>query len=89
MVIRENKVYFDNNWEDFAKEQSLEFGDFLLFTYTTMNLLFDVEIFSKNGCKKESKAVPKSPGHVKVEAEETESEELGFKGSAKKQGCSS
>lgn len=42
-----------NGWQHFADEHSLEFGDFLVFIYDGSSH-FDVKIFGKNGCKKES-----------------------------------
>ncbi|KAF8085470.1 hypothetical protein N665_0666s0018 [Sinapis alba] len=45
-------VVFTKGWEKFAKGHSLEFGDFLLFSYDG-NSRFDVTVFAKDGCKKD------------------------------------
>ncbi|KAJ0239074.1 putative B3 domain-containing protein [Hirschfeldia incana] len=45
-------VVFRQGWGEFAKDHSLEFGDFLLFRYDG-DSRFDVTIFAKDGCKKD------------------------------------
>ncbi|XVF17776.1 hypothetical protein REPUB_Repub10bG0152700 [Reevesia pubescens] len=49
----ERGLTIKNGWQCFASENSLEIGDFLTFKYDG-KCLFDVEIFGKNGCKKEA-----------------------------------
>lgn len=44
-------VVFKKGWEKFANDNSLEFGDFLVFSYDGVSR-FSVKIFDKNGCKK-------------------------------------
>ena len=44
-------VVFKKGWEKFANDHSLEFGDFLVFSYDAVSR-FSVKIFDKNGCKK-------------------------------------
>lgn len=46
------RVLFKKGWESFAKDQSLEFGDFLVFSYDGVSR-FSVTIFAKDGCKKD------------------------------------
>lgn len=48
----EQQSFFEKGWSLFVKDNSLEFGDFLVF-YDAGNSEFKVEIFGKNGCKKE------------------------------------
>lgn len=45
------RVVLKQGWELFAEDQSLEFGDFLVFTYDGRSR-FSVTIFAKDGCKK-------------------------------------
>lgn len=45
-------VLFKKGWESFANDQSLEFGDFLVFSYDGGSR-FSVTIFAKDGCKKD------------------------------------
>ncbi|CAH2043161.1 unnamed protein product [Thlaspi arvense] len=45
-------VVFKRGWEKFANDQSLEFGDFLVFRYDG-DSRFSVTIFAKDGCKKD------------------------------------
>ncbi|XP_017972194.1 PREDICTED: putative B3 domain-containing protein At5g66980 [Theobroma cacao] len=47
----EGGLTMTNGWQGFASENSLEFGDFLIFEYDG-KCLFDVEIFGRNGCNK-------------------------------------
>ncbi|KAL1196535.1 putative B3 domain-containing protein [Cardamine amara subsp. amara] len=46
------RVLFKKGWESFAEDQSLEFGDFLVFCYDG-DLRFSVTIFAKGGCKRD------------------------------------
>lgn len=48
-------VYFKHGWEKFVQDNSLEFGDFLIFYYNG-GPQFYVTIFSKNNCPKEIEA---------------------------------
>lgn len=45
-------VYFQEGWQQFVHVNSLEFGDFLVFYYGG-NAQFYVNIYGKNGCRKE------------------------------------
>lgn len=45
-------VFFKNGWQEFVDSHCLKHGDFLVFQYDGSHM-FDVKIFSKNGCKKE------------------------------------
>ncbi|THG13376.1 hypothetical protein TEA_008229 [Camellia sinensis var. sinensis] len=45
-------LYFDKGWKQFVQDNSLEFGDFLIFYYGG-NAKFYVKIYGKNGCQKE------------------------------------
>ncbi|KAG7614496.1 DNA-binding pseudobarrel domain superfamily [Arabidopsis suecica] len=45
-------VFFTKGWQSFANDQSLEFGDFLVFSYDG-DSRFSVTIFANDGCKKD------------------------------------
>lgn len=45
-------VYFQEGWQQFVHVNSLEFGDFLVFYYGG-KAQFYVNIYGKNGCRKE------------------------------------
>nr|XP_043618566.1 B3 domain-containing transcription factor VRN1-like [Erigeron canadensis] len=66
----DDDVYLQDGWEKFVKDNSLEFGDFLIF-YHNGGSNFFVSISGKNGCLKEidleedSKS-EKQPIHVQV-----------------------
>lgn len=47
----EGNIFFKTGWKGFVKDNSLEDGDFLVFSYDGHSL-FDVEIFDKSGCEK-------------------------------------
>ncbi|XXG63506.1 hypothetical protein AAC387_Pa05g1681 [Persea americana] len=47
-----NALFFQNGWADFAKENLIQMGDFLVFVYLG-NSKFDVKVFGKTGCLKE------------------------------------
>lgn len=77
MEEAENGVFFKDGWQRFASDQSLELGNFLVFTYHE-DSSFDVKIFTNNGCMKVEAAgvqcINKGPSivensniHVKVE----------------------
>ncbi|ESQ31183.1 hypothetical protein EUTSA_v10004496mg [Eutrema salsugineum] len=61
---RNRLVVFQKGWERFANDQSLEFGDFLVFSYDG-DSRFSVSIFAKEGCKKDLGVV--STNRVSVE----------------------
>ncbi|KAM7529080.1 hypothetical protein LguiB_032490 [Lonicera macranthoides] len=48
----DNYIFFQKGWPEFVRDNSLVFGDFLVFCYTG-NLEFYVTIFGKNNCQKE------------------------------------
>ncbi|XP_059638499.1 putative B3 domain-containing protein At5g66980 [Cornus florida] len=48
----DNNLYFEKGWHEFVKDNSLEFGDFLVFCYGGDSIFF-VKVFGKNGCHKE------------------------------------
>lgn len=47
-----DSLYFHDGWHQFVLDNSLEFGDFLVFYYGG-NANFYVKIYGKNGCLKE------------------------------------
>ncbi|XP_059444780.1 putative B3 domain-containing protein At5g66980 [Corylus avellana] len=48
----DGRLCFNNGWQSFASDHSLQFGNFLVFKYNR-NSAFEVKIFSgKTGCKK-------------------------------------
>ncbi|XP_031278124.1 putative B3 domain-containing protein At5g66980 [Pistacia vera] len=51
MEYADNRVYFANGGQQFVKDNSLVFGDFLVFQYNGDNG-FNVKIFGKSGCEK-------------------------------------
>ncbi|XP_059635286.1 B3 domain-containing transcription factor VRN1-like [Cornus florida] len=48
----DKNLYFQNGWHKFVHDNSLEYGDFLIFYYGG-NSMFYVKIFGKNACLKE------------------------------------
>ncbi|KAM7529088.1 hypothetical protein LguiB_032498 [Lonicera macranthoides] len=48
----DNYFFFQKGWPEFVRDNSLEFGDFLIFSYSG-NSEFYVPIFGKNNCQKE------------------------------------
>ncbi|CAH8339893.1 unnamed protein product [Eruca vesicaria subsp. sativa] len=62
----EERVVLKKNWEKFANDHSLEFGNFLVFSYDGVSR-FSVKIFDKNGCKKD--LVADTTSRVAVEKE--------------------
>ncbi|XP_059639690.1 putative B3 domain-containing protein Os03g0621600 [Cornus florida] len=48
----DNNLYFEKGWHEFVEDNSLEFGDFLVFCYGGDSIFF-VKVFGKNGCHKE------------------------------------
>ncbi|XP_010446288.1 PREDICTED: putative B3 domain-containing protein At5g66980 [Camelina sativa] len=54
-------VLFKKGWESFAKDQSLEFGDFLVFRYDG-DSRFSVTIFAQDGIKKDVCVVTTTEG---------------------------
>ncbi|CAL5324728.1 hypothetical protein CsSME_00003831 [Camellia sinensis var. sinensis] len=69
----ENGIYFKNGWQRFVNDNSLEFGNFLVFRYKGHSL-FHVKIFRENGCMKEE-ALTFEKTAVSVEIEEESEEE--------------
>lgn len=47
----DNTLSFENGWTDFVKDNSLEPGDFLVFSYLGTSR-FNVKIYGKSGCEK-------------------------------------
>ncbi|XP_077233162.1 putative B3 domain-containing protein At5g66980 isoform X2 [Tasmannia lanceolata] len=47
-----NDLFFEEGWQNFVKDNSLQTGDFLVLEYDG-NSEFDVLIFGKSGCEKE------------------------------------
>ncbi|KAJ4966071.1 hypothetical protein NE237_017920 [Protea cynaroides] len=47
----EGSFFFQNGWQGFVKDQSLQLGEFLVFRYNG-DSVFDVKIFGKSGCEK-------------------------------------
>lgn len=63
------RVIFEKGWKIFANDQSLEFGDFLVFSYDG-DSRFSVTIFAKDGIKKDLGAVTTTDrSRVSVEKE--------------------
>ncbi|KAF8410593.1 hypothetical protein HHK36_003125 [Tetracentron sinense] len=48
----ENDLFFQNGWQKFVKDHSLEFGDFLIFKYIGISK-FTVKIYGRSACEKE------------------------------------
>ncbi|KAJ0077165.1 hypothetical protein Patl1_35984 [Pistacia atlantica] len=65
----DNRVYFANGWQQFVKDNSLVYGDFLVFQYNGDNG-FNVKILGKSGCEKNE-----TGPHVGIDIEEEEEEE--------------
>ncbi|POO02657.1 B3 DNA binding domain containing protein [Trema orientale] len=99
LVTIGKNLYIGTGWEEFARDHSLERGDFLVFKYYKTSL-FEVKIFGANGCKKQV-ASPQILAQVKIEDEEeqthtkssqaleqTRIEERGLNGSTRKSGSS-
>ncbi|KAK9040193.1 hypothetical protein V6N11_015368 [Hibiscus sabdariffa] len=60
-----NKLFFKKGWEDFVKDNLLEVGDFVFFSYVRISL-FTITVFQSDGCvkdvtgKKQSEAMAKN-----------------------------
>ncbi|CAA7056893.1 unnamed protein product [Microthlaspi erraticum] len=67
------RVVFKQGWKLFAEDQSLEFGDFLVFSYDGRSR-FSVTIFAKDGCKKDLGFVTATDRSTRVSADEREPE---------------
>ncbi|KAL7157899.1 hypothetical protein ABFS83_02G107200 [Erythranthe nasuta] len=67
--IDDDDWFIEKGWPEFVKENSVEESDFLIFTYAR-NAVFDIKIFSKNGCLKIVDNLPDD------EPSESESENL-------------
>ncbi|XP_059639691.1 putative B3 domain-containing protein Os03g0621600 [Cornus florida] len=48
----DKNVYFGKGWHEFVEDNSLEFGDFLVFCYGGDSIFF-VKVYGINGCQKE------------------------------------
>ncbi|GAB2293796.1 hypothetical protein Dimus_028009 [Dionaea muscipula] len=51
LVKEDNNMSFTGGWPEFAKDNRLQLGEFILFSYKG-NLTFDVKIYGTNGCSK-------------------------------------
>lgn len=86
----DDNVILEKGWENFARDNSLEFGDFLMFSYNGLSK-FKVTIYGRNCCIKEVKVTEsqgkgkKQDSHVnlipedqfvRVKVEEDEEEKL-------------
>ncbi|XP_031278158.1 putative B3 domain-containing protein At5g66980 [Pistacia vera] len=69
MEYADNRVYFANGWQQFVKDNSLVFGDCLVFQYNGDNG-FNVKILGKSGCERNE-----TGPHVGIDIEEEEEEE--------------
>ncbi|KAF4373542.1 hypothetical protein F8388_025236 [Cannabis sativa] len=69
----EKDLYFENGWEEFVRDQMLNYGDSLVFKYHGHSL-FEVDIFGQNGCMKGIGVPSKMMG--KKEEETLKKEEL-------------
>jgi hypothetical protein len=67
----DGRLCFNNGWQGFATDHSLQFGDFLVFKYNRKSW-FEVKIFDKTGCKKGEEAVAPDKTIPFVELEEEE-----------------
>ncbi|KAJ8572309.1 hypothetical protein K7X08_008820 [Anisodus acutangulus] len=70
----ERDFYFEYGWEKFIEDNTLEFGDFLVFDYEG-NGLFDFKLFGITGCEKKGAGGSNNDEDYMVEEEETEVEE--------------
>ncbi|KAF9609424.1 hypothetical protein IFM89_016224 [Coptis chinensis] len=75
----DNDFFFQNGWQDFAKNNSLVLGEFLVFRYNG-NSIFDVKIYDHSGCQKDEtlacKAINKSTCFIKEEEDNEEREAI-------------
>ncbi|XVF17775.1 hypothetical protein REPUB_Repub10bG0152600 [Reevesia pubescens] len=53
-----NKLFFKKGWRAFVKDNSLELGDFVVFSYVGRSI-FGFTIFGRNACEKDVTAVPR------------------------------
>ncbi|KAL9175320.1 hypothetical protein ABFS82_02G107000 [Erythranthe guttata] len=64
--------FIEKGWPEFVKENSVEESDFLIFTYAG-NAVFNVKVFSKNGCIKRVDNLPEDePSEFEPESENSE-----------------
>ncbi|KAK1281742.1 putative B3 domain-containing protein [Acorus calamus] len=52
LVKNGNDVFFENGWQEFAKDHSLQTGEFLVFRFDE-NSHFNVSVYDKTACEKE------------------------------------
>ncbi|KAJ0077719.1 hypothetical protein Patl1_36274 [Pistacia atlantica] len=69
MEYADNRLYFANGWQQFVKDNSLVYGDFLVFQYNGDDG-FNVKIWGKSGCEKNE-----TGPHAGIDIEEKEEEE--------------
>ncbi|KAH0732262.1 hypothetical protein KY289_003450 [Solanum tuberosum] len=62
----EKDLYFLNGWEKFIEDNSLEFGDFIIFDYDG-NEIFDIKLLGINGCIKNGAKCDNKEEEVNVE----------------------
>ncbi|KAI3500532.1 hypothetical protein L1887_36354 [Cichorium endivia] len=75
----DDDIYFKTGWEKFVKDNSLEFGDFLIFYYNGGSNFY-VSISGKNNCLKETKIANnmiETQPPVPPPIQETEKDETG------------
>ncbi|KAM7252473.1 hypothetical protein ACFE04_024356 [Oxalis oulophora] len=68
-VLMEKKkegLFFTKGWSKFVKEHSLEYGNFLIFKFTT-NSSFEVVIYGHDNCEKETPIGSQQPDPVSEE----------------------
>ncbi|OIT07179.1 PREDICTED: B3 domain-containing protein At4g34400-like [Nicotiana attenuata] len=65
LAKKDRDLYFQDGWVKFIEDNSLEFGDFLIFDYDG-NGVFDFKLLGKTACEKKGAGVTS----VKVEEEE-------------------
>ncbi|XP_038881003.1 putative B3 domain-containing protein At5g66980 [Benincasa hispida] len=68
-----NVVFFKDGWQEFVDSHLLKLGEFLVFQYDGSHM-FDVKIFSKNGCKKKLVSRTGTPFPVAKVKDEPQSE---------------
>ncbi|XP_077233164.1 B3 domain-containing protein Os01g0723500-like isoform X2 [Tasmannia lanceolata] len=71
-----NDLFFQEGWQNFVKDNSLQTGDFLVLEYDG-NSEFDVLIFGKSGCEKEDALADMNwGGHCPNKLEELQKERV-------------
>lgn len=72
----DDDVFFKSGWEKFVQDNSLEFGDFLIFYYNGGSKFY-VSICGKNNCLKEIKTGNNKSEQQPIHIQENESIKTG------------